>query len=80
MLVEAGPEGVNASAIAERSALAPATASFHLANLSRAGLIQSRQQGRFIYYAADFVVIDDLLGFLTDNCCGGKSCLSTRSC
>ncbi|MBI5119412.1 MAG: helix-turn-helix transcriptional regulator [Rhodospirillales bacterium] len=83
LLVEAGPEGVNASAIGERLELAPATLSFHLAHLSRVCLIKGKQEGRFIFYSADFTVMDDLLAFLTRNCCQGKSCLpktAKRSC
>lgn len=75
LLVEAGPEGINASAIGERLQLAPATLSFHLAHLSRVGLIKGRQESRFIYYSTDFTVMDDLLSFLTSNCCQGKTCL-----
>jgi DNA-binding transcriptional ArsR family regulator len=73
MLVEAGREGVNASAIGERMGLAPATLSFHLAHLSRVGLIKGRQEGRFIFYCADYASMDDLLSFLTSNCCQGKA-------
>ena len=75
LLVEAGPEGVNASAIAEQLGLPAATASFHLSNLSRVGLITSRQESRFIYYATDYSVMDELLAYLTDKCCQGQSCL-----
>lgn len=76
LLVEAGPEGVNASAIGEKLGLAAATLSFHLAHLSRVGLIKGRQESRFIYYHADYGAMDDLLAFLTNNCCQGKkNCL-----
>ncbi len=75
LLVEAGPEGVNASAIGEQIGLAPATQSFHLAHLTRVGLIKGRQDGRFIYYSTDYSVMDDLLAFLTSNCCQGNGCL-----
>ncbi len=75
LLVEAGPEGVNASAIAEQLGLPAATASFHLSNLNRVGLIKPRQESRFIYYATDYSVMDELLAFLTDKCCHGQSCL-----
>ena len=76
LLVEAGPEGINASAIGEALSLAPATLSFHLSHLSRVGLISGRQDGRFIYYAAAYPVMDELIAFLTFNCCqGGQSCL-----
>jgi DNA-binding transcriptional ArsR family regulator len=75
LLVEAGPEGMNAGAIAEALAIPPATLSFHVANLVRAGLATSRQESRFIYYSAVFPAMDDLVAFLTDNCCQGGSCL-----
>lgn len=76
LLVEAGPEGMNAGAIAEAVGVPAATLSFHVAQLVRAGLVSSRQESRFIYYSANFVAMDDLIAFLTDNCCGGKgACL-----
>lgn len=75
LLVEAGPEGMNAGAIAEALDLPPATLSFHVAQLSRAGLVTSRQESRFIYYSANFAAMDDLIAFLTDNCCQGGQCL-----
>ncbi len=75
LLVEAGPEGVNAGAIAEQLGIPAATTSFHLSNLSRVGLIKARQESRFIYYATDYSVMDELLAFLTDKCCQGQSCL-----
>jgi len=75
LLVQAGPQSVNAGAIGEQLDLAPATLSFHLAHLSRVGLIVGRQESRFIYYAADYTAMDDLLAYLTDNCCSGGACL-----
>jgi DNA-binding transcriptional ArsR family regulator len=76
LLVEAGPDGMNAGAIAEALDLPPATLSFHVAQLARAGLAVSRQEGRFIYYSANFEAMDGLIAFLTDNCCqGGGQCL-----
>ena len=75
LLVQAGPEGVNAGVVCEMLGLAPATLSFHLAHLARVGLIRGRQEGRFIYYAADYAAMDALLAFLTDNCCQGAQCL-----
>jgi DNA-binding transcriptional ArsR family regulator len=74
LLVEAGPEGLAAGAIGETLALAPATLSFHLAHLSRTGLARSRQEGRFVIYSADFDSMNRLVGFLTENCCGGRAC------
>lgn len=75
LLVEAGPDGINASAIGEQLGLVPATLSFHLAHLSRVGLIQGRRESRFIHYSASYGTMDELLAFLTSNCCQGKDCL-----
>ncbi len=76
LLVEAGEAGMNAGAIAKALDLAPATLSFHIAHLARSGLVASRQEGRFIYYSANFQAMDDLIAYLTDNCCqGGGQCL-----
>ena len=74
LLVQAGPAGMSAGVIGERLGLPPATLSFHLAHLARSGLASSRQEGRFIIYSADFQNMNELVEFLTDNCCGGKSC------
>ncbi len=71
LLVEAGPEGMPAGRIAEFLEIAPAALSFHLKEMSHARLISSRQQGRFIYYAADFEQMAALMTFLTQNCCKG---------
>jgi len=80
LLVEAGPEGVTASAIGEQLGMAPATLSFHLAHLSRVGLIQGRKEGRFIRYSTDYSTMDELIAFLTHNCCQGTaSCLPKSS-
>ena len=75
LLVEAGPEGLPAGRIGERLDLPPATLSFHLAHLARAGLARSRQEGRFVIYSADFQNMDALVGYLTENCCGGRACV-----
>jgi DNA-binding transcriptional ArsR family regulator len=72
LLVQAGPEGLAAGSIAERLGLPSSTLSFHLKELTHAGAVQSRQAGRFIYYSADFATMNALLGFLTENCCGGQ--------
>ena len=74
LLVEAGPEGLSAGRIGDELELPPATLSFHLAHLARAGLAQSRQEGRFVIYSADFQNMNALVGYLTENCCGGESC------
>jgi ArsR family transcriptional regulator len=76
LLVEKGAEGMNAGAIAAALDLAPATLSFHVAHLTRSGLVASRQESRFIYYSANFEAMDDLIAYLTDNCCEGDgNCL-----
>jgi DNA-binding transcriptional ArsR family regulator len=74
LLVQAGPEGVAASELAERLAIPATTLSFHLKTLSHADLVLARQEGRFIYYSANYEQMNALLGFLTENCCGGRSC------
>ncbi len=74
LLVQAGPEGMAAGQIGEKLDLAPATLSFHLAGLHRAGLAQSRQEGRFVIYSADYAAMNALVGFLSENCCGGGEC------
>jgi ArsR family transcriptional regulator, arsenate/arsenite/antimonite-responsive transcriptional repressor len=74
LLVQAGPEGMAATEIAERLGIPANTLSFHLKTLSHADLVQSRQAGRFIYYSTNYEQMNALLGFLTDNCCGGRSC------
>ena len=78
LLVEAGPEGLAAGRIAEKLDLPAATLSFHLAHLARAGLARSRSEGRFVIYSADFGNMNDLVGYLTDNCCGGRACAPVK--
>jgi len=72
VLVEHGPAGMAAGQVAEKLKVAPATMSFHFKTLSHAGLIESRQEGRFIYYAANFAVMNGMVAYLTENCCGGN--------
>jgi DNA-binding transcriptional ArsR family regulator len=78
LLVEAGPEGVPAGRLAESLEVPPATLSFHLKELSHAGLATSRQDGRFLYYSANFEQMAALMTYLTQNCCRGmpQECLS----
>lgn len=80
LLVEAGRAGVNASAIGEQLGMAPATLSFHLAHLSRVGLIAGERESRFIHYSANFTTMDELIAFLTSNCCQGEACLPKTTC
>ncbi|HET7766741.1 MAG TPA: metalloregulator ArsR/SmtB family transcription factor [Burkholderiales bacterium] len=74
LLVERGPQGLAAGAIGEKLDLPPPTLSFHLAHLARAGLVRGRQEGRFVFYSADFENMNRLVGYLTENCCGGVPC------
>lgn len=74
LLVQAGPEGMAAGQIGEKLELPPATLSFHLAGLTRAGLARSRPEGRFVIYSADYPAMNALVAFLSENCCGGASC------
>lgn len=70
-LVQAGPEGLPAGRIAEVVGSPASTLSFHLKELSGAGLVRARQDGRFIYYSADYAVMSELVSFLTEKCCLG---------
>lgn len=71
LLVQQGASGMSAGEIAADLDVPPATLSFHLKELAYAGLVKARQDGRFIYYSADFDAMNELLTFLTKNCCGG---------
>lgn len=73
LLVEAGDNGMNAGAIAAALGVPASTLSFHIAHLARAGLVEARQESRFIFYTANFAAMDDLIAFLTDNCCQGEN-------
>jgi DNA-binding transcriptional ArsR family regulator len=74
LLVEQGPEGLAAGEIVDRLALPNATASFHLKELTHAGLVTPRQAGRFIYYSANYSTMNSLIAYLTENCCKGQTC------
>jgi DNA-binding transcriptional ArsR family regulator len=76
LLVQIGPTGLSVGEIGEAVKAAPATLSFHLKEMTHAGLIEPRQAGRYIYYAANFERMNELLGFLTESCCAsdGVSC------
>lgn len=71
MLVERGPDGLSAGVIAERLRVPPSSLTFHVQHLHRAGLLTQRRLGRQLIYAADFAAMNGLVGFLTENCCGG---------
>jgi ArsR family transcriptional regulator, arsenate/arsenite/antimonite-responsive transcriptional repressor len=80
LLVQAGPEGMPAGAVAEALDLAPNTLTFHFDRLRMAGLVTVRRDGRSMIYAAQFDTMNSLLGFLTENCCGGASCAPATTC
>jgi ArsR family transcriptional regulator, arsenate/arsenite/antimonite-responsive transcriptional repressor len=80
LLVETGPEGLQVGAIAEKLDLANATLSFHLKELTNAGLTVARPNGRAIIYSANFATMTELIGYLTENCCAGASCASVVDC
>jgi len=74
-LVQAGPNGLAAGEIARRLDMAPSSLNFHLRALQHSQLVNSRIEGRFVIYAAQFESMTGLLEFLTENCCGGNPCL-----
>lgn len=74
LLVEAGPTGLAVGEIGAAVKAAPATLSFHLKELANAGLARARQDGRYIYYSADYAHMSALVAFLTDNCCARDGC------
>src|ERR1700744_3861519 len=71
LLVEAGREGMPAGAVAETLGLAPNTLTFHFDRLRQAGLVTVQRAGRSMIYSARYETMNELLGFLTENCCGG---------
>ncbi|HEV7815620.1 MAG TPA: metalloregulator ArsR/SmtB family transcription factor, partial [Janthinobacterium sp.] len=74
LLVQVGPQGMAASKIGEHLGIPPSSLSFHLKELTHAKLVASRHDGRFVFYAANIVTMNEVIGFLTDNCCGGVPC------
>jgi len=73
LLVQAGPEGLVVGRIAEALGIPAATLSFHLKTLAQGGLVRGRQEGRFVRYVADFEAMHGLIGYLSENCCGGDA-------
>jgi DNA-binding transcriptional ArsR family regulator len=71
LLVKAGHPGVAAGVLAEKLDLPPSTMSFHLAQLSNAGLVTQQRESRSIIYSADYAAMTRLLAYLTENCCAG---------
>ena len=75
LLVEAGPGGMSPGKIGERLGIPASSLSFHLKELNHAGLVTPTQEGRYVIYVANVAAMNGLIGFLTENCCGGVPCL-----
>src|ERR1041384_4805785 len=80
LLVRAGPDGLAAGAVADKLSLAPNTLSFHFDRLRNAGLVTCKRDGRSLIYAARFETMNGLLGYLTENCCGGVADCTPAAC
>lgn len=80
LLVQAGEEGLPAGVIGEKLGVVSSSMSFHLAALANAGLVTQRRQSRLIIYSADYTAMNGLMGYLTENCCGGVACIDDVSC
>jgi ArsR family transcriptional regulator len=78
LLVQAGPEGLAATKIAEQLEIPPSSLSFHLKELTHAELVTQTKAGRSLIYSANFSTMNGLIGFLTENCCGGNVCTPVR--
>ena len=76
LLVEAGQEGLAAGVIAEKLGVVPSSLSFHLAHLTRAGLLTQERQSRTLIYRADYGAMNKLVAYLLKNCCAGEACLT----
>jgi ArsR family transcriptional regulator len=80
LLVQAGELGISPGQLARDLNIPNATLSFHLKELANADLIIARQESRYIYYTANFKAMNELLGYLTENCCAGNPCGTVESC
>ncbi len=80
LLVQAGPDGLPAGRIAELMETPASSLSFHLKELTHAGLVSQERQGRNLIYRASFATMNDLLAYLTENCCGGNPCSPISRC
>ena len=79
LLVQAGPEGMPAGAVADALDLAPNTLTFHFDRLRTAGLVSVRREGRSMIYAARYEAMNGLIAFLTENCCQGAPCAGAHA-
>jgi DNA-binding transcriptional ArsR family regulator len=80
MLVQRGPDGLPAGAIAQRLEVPPSSLTFHLQQLTHAGLITQRRLSRQRIYAANFQTMNEIVFYLTENCCGGNAALCAPAC
>src|SRR5262245_45864847 len=80
LLVQAGPEGMPAGEVAARLGLPPNTLTFHFDRLREAGLVTVQREGRSMIYTARYEAMNALLGYLTENCCGGQTDCSPVAC
>ena len=78
LLVEAGPTGLAAGEIAASLGVSPTNLSFHLKELANAGLAQARQEGRFVYYSANYSTMSEVVAYLTAHCCQGTAVKQVR--
>ena len=74
LLVQAGEDGMSAGSLAEALSVPNSSLSFHLAHLNRARLIEQRREGRSLIYTASYAAMNELVGYLMENCCGGADC------
>jgi ArsR family transcriptional regulator len=80
LLVERGPDGLSAGTLAEALAVPPSSLTFHLQQLTHAGLITQRRLSRQLIYATDFTAMNQVMGYLTENCCGGGAAQCVPVC
>ncbi|MBX9796569.1 helix-turn-helix transcriptional regulator [Sphingomonas sp.] len=80
LLVQAGERGMAAGAIAEALGVPNSSLSFHLAQLSRAGLVGQDRQHRSLIYRANFAAMNALVAYLMENCCAGVACGDDMAC
>jgi ArsR family transcriptional regulator, arsenate/arsenite/antimonite-responsive transcriptional repressor len=80
LLVQRGPNGLAAGMIAQALDLPPSSLTFHLQQLTHAGLVTPRRSSRQIIYAVDIAAMNAMMGYLTENCCGGNATLCAPQC
>lgn len=80
LLVQAGADGIAAGVLAEALGVPASSMSFHLSQLTHSGLITQRRQSRSLIYSADYAAMNQLMGYLTENCCGGIACAEVVDC